>query len=332
MTSTFKARLAELGNDTLLASAESIFKSTAESSSLTLTNPRGIKEELAFLKEFCYKLKFQYLEQETRDKFLRHLLMEDTHNVSVDELDQIVKANVELKHALKELKTEMDTVVEQSESLAEEVIDLQRAYSARRLEVDEALAGVDSLQKELDGLLQDPENENHVTLFNMKRLIDTEDIGLNEALEIAEAAVSLESQVVAELDRSVDRAKGEHSAKEKVVASLQDSLSRLQVQLDKEALKPKQDIDPQQAYAQWLREVNSMMEKFIPVRMEIETENKTSVLAIGTTKISLDESLSIVACSNRNRSSQAITEIDCADHTTKFWKLSRFLSEIIFAS
>lgn len=327
--STFESRLEELNNETLLASAESIFKSTIESSSSNLTDPRQIKEEIAFLKEFCSKLKFQYLEQETRDKFLRLLLTEDGHDVSADNLDQIVKENVALKNALKQLKTEMESVLEKSDAMAEEVVSLHRSYNSRRAEVDEALAGVDSLQKELDALLQDPDNENHVALFNVKRLIDTEDIGLNEAISIAETAVTLESQVLSELERAVERTKDEHSTKNKFITNLKESLARLQALVDQEALRPKKDIDPEQAYAQWLRELNSMIEKFVPVQVEVESKNDFNVLKVGLTHLKLDRHLNILECSHSKVTTTTITEINCSDNNAKFWKLSRLLSQII---
>lgn len=326
---TLKARLAELGNETLLTSAETIYKTSIESTSLTLSNPRGIKEELQFLKEFCSKLKFQYLEQESRDKFLRELLMDGTREISPLDIDRITEENVELKLALKQLKNEMASIIEQSEKQAEEVIDLHKQFSARYEEVDRTLAGVDELQRELDELLQEPQNENHVALYNMKKLIDTDEIGLNEAIEIAESVVELEAQVLADLDKSLKGARKEYTEKEQLMESLQAQLVRLQAQLESEPLKSEQTIDPQQAYANWLRELNTTMQKFIPVPVAIERFGENSVLKFRDTKITLDKNLSVVATAPK-LSSQAITEINCADQSSKFWKLSRLLSEIIF--
>lgn len=326
---SLRARLAELGTETLLTSAESIYKASIESTSLTLSNPKGIKEELQFLKEFCSKLKFQYLEQESRDKFLRELLMDGTREVSQLDIDQITEENVKLKLALKQLKNEMASILEESEKQAEDVIDLHKQFAARHDEVDLTLAGVDELQRELDEMLQDPQNENHVALYNMKKLIDTDEIGLNEAIEIAESVVELEVQVLAELDKSVKGARIEHAEKEQLVANLQGQLATLQAQLEREQLKPEQAIDPQQVYANWLRELNSTMQRFIPAPVAIERFGENSVLKIRDTKITLDKNLSVVATSPK-LSSQAITEINCADQSSRFWKLSRLLSEIIF--
>lgn len=329
--STFESRLENMNSEILLASAEAIFKSAMDSLSSSLKDPRGIKEELVYVKEFCSKLKFQYLEQETRDKFLRILLTENAHHVSADQLDEIVKENINLKNALKLLKTEMESVLKTSEVMADEVIALNQTLESRRLEVDEALAGVDTLQNELDALLKDPENENHVALFNVKRLIDTEDIGLNEAIEIAESAVNLELLVLTDLDRAVERARDEEASKQKLIGGLQESLARLQRLVNEEAVREKKDVDPEQEYAQWLRELNSMVDKFVPVKVEVESQDGANVLRIGLSSLVLDGELNILRCSSPLVTLVAIADVNCAEDKAKFWKLSRLLSHIILA-
>lgn len=327
--STYEAQLEQLQAAILLSSAESLFKSAMESSSSSLSDPRSIKDELAYLKEFCSKLKFQYLEQETRDKFLRLLFLEDTQEVLVEKLDQIVKDNVSLKSALKQLKSEMMSVLERSEAMTEEVLALSASYDSRKAEVSEALAGVESLQSELDSLLKDPENENHVTLFNVKRLIDTEDIGLNEAISIAESTVAQESQALSDLKLAVARASAETTAQEKLTSSLSEQLEKLQSLVDAESQKPAQDVDPEQEYAQWLRELNLTVSKFVPVNVEVKKSNEDSILTIGSAKLTLDKQLNVIECSLGT--SGTLAEINCAEGPKKFWKLLLFLSEMIFA-
>lgn len=326
----FQARIDNLHNDILLSQAESIFKATVDSSSSSFNDPRGIQEELTYFKEFCSKLKFQYLEQETRDKFLRLLLTEGNPNVPAEELDRIVQENVELKLILKQRKTEMESVLEKSEAMAEEVIALSESYTSRRKEVEETLAGVADLQNDLDLLLKDPENENHVTLFNVKRLIDTEDIGLEQAIEIAEAEVALGRKTLADLDSAVERANSEPTIKNKIIANLEESLARLQALVEQEEKKPKQEIDPEQAYAQWLRDVNSNIEKFVPVPIEIESGPASNALKIGDTRMILDKQMNILECSNPSVTSRAIAEVNFAEENRKIFRLSQLLSQMIF--
>ncbi|SGZ50743.1 CIC11C00000002403 [Sungouiella intermedia] len=335
---SYQARIEDLNSDILLSQAENIFRTTIDSSSSNLSDPRGIGEELAYLKEFCSKLKFQYLEQETRDKFLRLLLIEDNHNVSDEELDRIVKENVELKQALKQLKSEMENVLESSESTAEDVVKLSQAYQSRRTEVDQALADVENLQNELDSLLKVPENENHVTLFNVKRLIDTEDIGLDQAIEIAENEVVLEKGALSDLTGAIERAQDEVSTKDTFIANLLESLARLQTLVEQEEQKPKQKIEPKQAYAQWLRDLNSMVEKFVPIEIKIDMEKEggsggattSTTISIANTKLKIDRQMNILQCTNPKVTSRLIAEVNCAEEDRKFWRLSQLLSEIIF--
>lgn len=316
-------------NENSLASARSIYDSTIENTTSRLSNPNGIKDELAYLKEFSSKLKFQYLEQETRDKFLRLLLIENELNINREDIDTLVTQNAELKQALKDLKREMETVIQSSDTVANDVISLNKAFIARKTDVDETLVGLENLQNELDHLLNSAENENYRTLFNLKKLIDLEDIGLNEAINIADNALEQDSITLKELEHKLEKAETENNRKIRLIETLNANLERLRALSREEASKTHDKDEPEQVYAQWLRGLNALLQEFIPEEIEINAEkNDTHTLSLKNSKVTLDKQFNIQHCTSANseirRLMNATNMATGAD--TKFWRLLEFLS------
>lgn len=320
----------DLANDEVsLNVASSVFAAAMESSTLRLSDPNTIKDELSYLKEFFSKLKFQYLEQETRDRFLRLLLLENNGEIQQEDVDALVAANAELKRELKLLKLEMVDLVKTSEGIAEEVIAQNRTFESLKKDVDDTLGDIASLQGELDGLLNAPENENYKTLFNLQKMIDTDDIGLSEALGIASNALEQEKLAVSQLELDVERAEAEIASKDKVAARMAVTLQKLLLALEQSAAEPQAEQDPQQAYAQWLRELNALLVRFIPAKVEFESAGGLHTLKANASTVTLDDELNVVLTSDASISRKRIEDTNCATGTLRFWKLLQLLSKVI---
>lgn len=318
-----------LTDDLSLSQAAAIYESTMENSTSKLPNPNGIRDEIAYLKEFSSKLKFQYLEQETRDKFLRLLLIENDRDVSREDVETLLAENTESKQALKLLKKAMGEVIERSNAVATEVITLAGAFDSRKAEVDESLAGVQSLQDELDELLTAGENENYRTLFNLKKLIDSEDIGLNEAISIANNALDQDALTLTSIELNIEKAKNDQLHKEKLIMGLHDRLRELNGYLEMEATKDHNKQEPEQVYAQWLRDLNSDLLTFVP-NVEIHSSDGVHILTMGKLDVSLDGELNIVECTNAENYSVVIAAINATSNSdSKFWKLLALFSALL---
>lgn len=321
-------RLEMVSQDVSLNSAALLYSSTSQNSFTHFPDPTNVKEELSHLQEFSSKLKFQYLEQETRDKFLRLMLMGNDKEVSQTDVDQLLEKNAIEKMGLKKIKTKMYSLIDASEAQAEDVISLNRSFEARNLEVSNTLKEIDNLQEELDMLLSDPDNENHKTLFNLKKIIDTEDIGLNEAIKIATNALDQDVLVLSKLEDSVERAKLEVKENDLILENLNTKLKKLETSLQDLENKPKSEEEPQQVFAQWLREMNASLEKFIPVTFRFNESAQT--LHLASHYLKFDREFNILACSYQGFGQTTIQKINQARGTTKFWKLLRLLSNLIF--
>lgn len=324
----YDSQLKIVSQDISLNLASSIYNSTSQNAISEFPDPTTVKEELSHLKEFSSKLKFQYLEQETRDKFLRLMLMENDENISQKDVDQLVEQNLMEKKALKGLKTEMYSIIKASEAQAEEVISLNRSFEARNFDVSNTILEIDKLQGELETLLNDPENENHKTLFNLKKIIDTEDIGLNEAISIATNALEQDVLTLSKLDHSVEKAQADLHDKNLILETLEANLKLLDTILREIENKPKGEKEPQQLFAQWLRDMNTSLEKFIPVSFEFSESAQT--LRLGSYHLIFDHEFNIIDCSDKIIAPTSIQQVNHAKDNAKFWKLLQLLSKVIF--
>lgn len=311
--------------DVSMSTAASTFASAMDASTLKLSDPNAIKDELAHLKEFFSKLKFQYLEQETRDKFLRLLLIDNDATVDQDDVDELVVSNAESKKKLKSLKDQMLALIRESEDIAEEVILVNRTFEARRKDVDDTLGDILALQSELDGLLKAPENENYRTLFNLKKLIDSGDIGLNEAIGIADNALKQEELTLSQLLLDVEKADAEIKTKDRLIATLHEKLRDLQHQLEQAGAKSLNE-EPEQVFAQWLRELNAILVNFVPAEVDFHSSGGIHTLTLGGQNISFDDKLHV---SSAPFTAREVADINCARGDQKFWKLLRVLGKLI---
>ncbi|KAF3991858.1 hypothetical protein FT663_02010 [Candidozyma haemuli var. vulneris] len=253
----------QIGKGTSIPQAKEVFENVTNTSNSSLQNPGKIKEELTHLKQFLSKLKFQYLEQETRDKFLRSLLI-DEKSISKEDVDKIVGENQQLKQSLKSLKREIEASTEQAENMAEEVVDLNKQLEKRKTEANESLAEVNELQKELDSLMSEGENENYKTLFNFKKLIDSDDIGLSEAISIANSAVENDEATLKEIVAKLETAQAEASDKRAQLERLEQQTKELESQVGEEDAPV--EMNEQQEYAQKLGDIKAALSRFVPTK------------------------------------------------------------------
>lgn len=253
----------ELHHDISIYGSEDGFKKSLEASEMQIEDPRGIKEEVAVLKEHGSKLKFQYLEQETRDKFLRHVLMKDSVEIGPAEIGEVMEANREAKVQLKAIKTQIDTSIHDGELLAEENIGYLERGNHEQTTVDKMAQEVQSLQQELDELSSQGDSEKYKMLFNFKKLIDVEDIGLSEAVLIAQNVLTEDRLAVGEVEGQISRAEAAAIAAEDLRANLQKTADRYESLLETESENQTAPREPQQEHAHRLRRVNALLEGFL---------------------------------------------------------------------
>ncbi|KAI0182503.1 hypothetical protein EV127DRAFT_449457 [Xylaria flabelliformis] len=126
--------------------------SDISSSSLDATTPASLEADLTHYRELFAKLRFSYVEQVTKEKFIRAIVGDPPLIVSPQENVDLEKENLEAKATLKALKTEVADMVTELEKKA---MDLSRKYervkteTARLEELPDKLAELESVVTQL---------------------------------------------------------------------------------------------------------------------------------------------------------------------------------------
>jgi DNA repair exonuclease SbcCD ATPase subunit len=105
--------------------------SDISNSSLDATTPASLDADLTHYRELFAKLRFSYVEQVTKEKFIRAIVGDPPLIVSPQENVDLEKQNLEAKATLKALKTEVADMVAELEKKAK---DLSRKYERVKTE------------------------------------------------------------------------------------------------------------------------------------------------------------------------------------------------------
>lgn len=177
--------------------------------------PASLEADLAHYKELFSKLRFSYVEQVTKEKFIRAIVGEPPLIVTPQENLELEKQNAAAKGQLKALKIEVVDMVEELErkgrELTQKYENVQMETSTLR-ELPETIAGLEERIAELKEELQPGENPS----LNMP---------LTKTLEL----VAEKKRQKHELDRQLEQLRSQVPRKRKEMERLQSELQPLEV-------------------------------------------------------------------------------------------------------
>ncbi|KAI9332353.1 hypothetical protein BDR26DRAFT_869352 [Obelidium mucronatum] len=160
---------------------------------LLLSNPKNMEAELKFHKELFSKLKFNFLEQTTKEMFLKRVLAQPPEWSSPQEIADTEKRIRDLKSHLKKYKKETETVRDSLSSLVDQVSDEYETLLRGRNRAFDLHQRIDPLNNEIAQMLCsfDPEQKTLPEL-----------IAINEELRervqpLASELKTIESQLTA---------------------------------------------------------------------------------------------------------------------------------------
>ncbi|KAK7205076.1 hypothetical protein BZA70DRAFT_267613 [Myxozyma melibiosi] len=146
---------------------------------LDRSNPAAIEFELKDYKELFSKLKVTYLEQETKEAFLRIILEDDEEDgeeangkelklwkIGQKEIDEVTERNAELKAVLVDKKKSLQTTSDEISKLVEDICKRYETLKAEVTESEQLLLELEDMKKELQELEKSEEEpkESHETL------------------------------------------------------------------------------------------------------------------------------------------------------------------------
>ncbi|KAI6089370.1 hypothetical protein F4821DRAFT_62287 [Hypoxylon rubiginosum] len=190
--------------------------SDISTSSLDATTPSSLEADLTHYRELFAKLRFSYVEQVTKEKFIRAIVGDPPLIVTPQENVDLEKENLEAKATLKALKTEVAGMVAELEEKAKE---LSRKYEKVQVETVKL--------EELPGKIAELEN----AITNLKK---AQAIGLDSNpelnLPLAKTLDLVESKKRqrAELDRQLEQLQSQVPRKKKELDRLQAELQPLE--------------------------------------------------------------------------------------------------------
>ncbi|OBA21694.1 hypothetical protein METBIDRAFT_190743 [Metschnikowia bicuspidata var. bicuspidata NRRL YB-4993] len=290
--------------------AEDTYRAKVATSALKPSDPSLIKGDIASLKRFCSKLKFQYLEQDTRDKFVAVLFSEHAESVSQKNVDAVAGENTSAKAELKQLKKELAERVALSESVAEDVISINQRLQTRRKEAESASAELAALEKEFHALVSLPENESYKMLFDLNKMIDSQDVRPDEAIRIAETDLKQDQVMFHDLQQQEQALLEKAAQMNRHTEELQNTLLRMKTELEHSSRTPNGHPEPEQVRAQWLRELNSVLHKFTVAPVEIRQIGANYVLLCGRDEIVFSSDLNIVLVLNHVLRSLDVNQVN----------------------
>ncbi|OTA58624.1 hypothetical protein K449DRAFT_385607 [Hypoxylon sp. EC38] len=191
--------------------------SDISTSSLDATTPSSLEADLTHYKELFAKLRFSYVEQVTKEKFIRAIVGDPPLIVTPQENLDLEKENLEAKRTLKALKTEVATMVIELEKKAR---DLSKRYEKVKIETIRL--------EELPGRIRELENAI-AELKEMQAAGSSPNPELNLPLTKTVDLVESKKRRRAELDRHLEQLQSQVPRKKKELDRLRAELQPLEM-------------------------------------------------------------------------------------------------------
>ncbi|KAI1493186.1 hypothetical protein F5X96DRAFT_622629 [Biscogniauxia mediterranea] len=172
--------------------------SDISNTSLDATTPASLEADLTHYRELFAKLRFSYVEQVTKEKFIRAIVGDPPLIVSPQENFDLEKQNLEAKATLKALKTEVTDMVSQLEAKAK---DLSKKYEKVKLEtvkLDELPAKISGLEEAIAQLKEKQAGElnpNPELNLPLAKTVDLVEAKKRQRAELDRQLEQLQSQV-----------------------------------------------------------------------------------------------------------------------------------------
>lgn len=224
----------------------SINNSKQEFSNIGIENPKLINEEISHQKQKFSKLKFQYLEQETRDKFLR-IILNNSLTITKDDIDRIVQENEQVKSKLKGLKNETTSKQEEISTLTGEINELNQEFELENDNYNNAMKQIQQMESEIKDIGVDNELVENID-FNKFDNLDS-------YITKEQQELHHETRKLDELQETIDLTTKLNDNKVSLIHQLNEKL--LQIKL----IKPSAPVE-NNSYnnlGKWYNEVNRLL-------------------------------------------------------------------------
>lgn len=294
-----------------------------------ITNPLQINDEIEYYKQYLSKLKFLYLEQETRDKFLRRILIDKQLDITNEEIAAITEENKVLKADLKQLKQEIDTFVGRIDGITDETIESNETYNQKLTEVNTLTTDIDQMNTQLNAIINEIENnEDNLLLFNLQKSVGNfQVLNFDKILEISNNQLSSNISQYQALTKQIDDSFVKHNEKITIISELNAGLQSL---IDSGSSVPETN-NATQLWAHLINQLNQVLETFFSESITLVRLGDNYQLQLENYKVVLKSDLTIVnVVPSGPKQARLVADINSSDLSRwdRFLSLLTLLAEL----
>ncbi|CDZ97854.1 hypothetical protein [Phaffia rhodozyma] len=209
-----------------VASADATVAFSDSAMAIDPGNPTLIGEEIAASIEFFKKIKFKYIEQESKETFLKLMLAEEPLQIDEAENDKLAEENRRSKEKLKRAKTELDQLKEELIKVADEVSSDHDQLTQDIQQAEHFSKEIREIELELSRLRQSVPLVDRMTIDEANEILDNQIIAMQMIADDGDAQVRNVEEAkreVANLMKEVDRLEPERKKDEARVKTAQTS-------------------------------------------------------------------------------------------------------------
>ncbi|KAI9280570.1 hypothetical protein BC943DRAFT_330677 [Umbelopsis sp. AD052] len=135
-------------------------------------HPKSFSMVLDFYKEHFAKLKFNYLEQETKDRFLKSLLKDPSLVIEQADNWELDRQNREEKHKLKDGKLETITLQREITTVGKTLHDAITDLKHKVEKTESVFTEINEMEAELTKMSEEADKHSKLTVEEAKSIID----------------------------------------------------------------------------------------------------------------------------------------------------------------
>ncbi|KAI1433271.1 hypothetical protein GGR50DRAFT_515297 [Xylaria sp. CBS 124048] len=190
--------------------------SDISSTSLDATTPASLEADLTHYRELFAKLRFSYVEQVTKEKFIRAIVGDPPLIVNPQDNVNLEKQNLEAKAILKALKTEVATMVGELGKMAKILSQKYEGIKTETAKLEELPGKIEELERVVAQLRNTRASEQNAN--------PELNLPLSKTLELVDAKKRQQS----ELDRKLEQLQSQVPRKKKELDRLRAELQPLE--------------------------------------------------------------------------------------------------------
>jgi chromosome segregation ATPase len=194
---------------------------TAEAESSLYLTPTNLAADLTHYKDLFSKLRFSYLEQVTKEKYLRSIVGDPPLLVSHED-------NLRLEEKLATLKAELKKKKEDVDVLVQEMEDRARAVAQRYETVNQGMEMLERMPAEIEALRAEVESLQREIANQRGEQRGSEDPRMQMSLAATEQALAEQRERNAEVDRKIAELQKQMPGKVKQVEKMDRELAELE--------------------------------------------------------------------------------------------------------